>query len=267
MQRIPNWLSVSLLVVGGLVWQTISPAAEPHQLSAQSPSHSVALLELYTSEGCNSCPAADTWVSSLSKRGFRSDRVIPLALHVDYWDYLGWPDRFAQAIFTQRQRAIATQHRSRTIYTPQLVLHGKDLRDRHTFEQQLQQINDTSAQAQINLRVTPNLPTALEVVAQAAVPEATRRPHAVLYMALYENNLQSDVTAGENDGRTLHHEFVVRQWIGPVPLDTQGNVRVQRRLRLEPDWKSQNLGIVAFVQNRQTSDVLQALALPLANRP
>ncbi|MGQ4806802.1 hypothetical protein NKDENANG_00137 [Candidatus Entotheonellaceae bacterium PAL068K] len=263
MQRATYWLSTPLLLLTVLLWVTITQAAEPRHLTAHSVPHTVALLELYTSEGCNSCPPADSWVSSLTARGFQADQVIPLALHVDYWDDLGWPDRFANPLFTQRQRTIAAQQRSRTIYTPQVVLQGKDFRRWRNLRDQVERINRTKARANITLYVKQDPPTELEVVAKVRVPEVEARQHAALYVALYENNLQSVVTAGENRGHTLHHDVVVRRWIGPHPLDARGMGYFQRRLQLEKAWKPADLGVVVFVQNRQNSDVLQALALPL----
>ncbi len=88
----------------------------------------VAVLELYTSEGCSSCPPADRWVSSLPAKGFTPDRVIPLAFHVDYWDELGWPDRMAKAQYSARQRMQAGRHRASVVYTPQVLLNGADYR-------------------------------------------------------------------------------------------------------------------------------------------
>ena len=93
---------------------------------AESGEKTVALVELYTSEGCSSCPPADRWLSALAERGFAPDRVVPLALHVDYWDYIGWKDPFAKALFSARQRELAAIARSRVVYTPQVVLAGKD---------------------------------------------------------------------------------------------------------------------------------------------
>jgi hypothetical protein len=263
MIRIIHRLSAPLLVFISFVLVTVTYAAEPRQLTAQSGPHTVALLELYTSEGCNSCPPADTWVRSIPSRGFRPDQVIPLAMHVDYWNYLGWPDRFSQPIFTQRQRTIAAQHRSRTIYTPQVILQGKDFRNWSSLKEQVKRINRTMARANITLHVVQEQSTALDIVAEVMVPETTSRQHAAMYVALYQNNLHSVVTGGENSGHTLHHDFVVRQWVGPLALDVQGMVYLQRRLRLEKDWKPEDLGVVVLVQNRQNSDVLQALALPL----
>lgn len=265
MGRLTSGYWLGGLVISVVSWLVIAAAAESPPLKAISPSHTVALLELYTSEGCNSCPPADKWLQSILSQRFQTDQVIPLALHVDYWDALGWPDRFAHPAFTSRQRALAAWHGSRTIYTPQVVLQGKDFRNWRALKEQVERINQTKARATITLQVLRDRPTTLDVVAQVHVPEHDNRQHAAAYVALYENNLQSVVTAGENNGQTLHHDFVVRQWIGPLSLDAEGNVSLQRRFALASDWKLPDLGLMAFVQNRQNGDVLQAVALPLTN--
>jgi hypothetical protein len=249
---------LSALLLGMLVRPGVA-----QQLSARSGPQIVALLELYTAEGCNSCPPADVLVSSLAAKGLTLERVVSLGLHVDYWDALGWPDRFAQAIFTQRQREIATRHRSRTVYTPQLVLHGRALSAWSTLDAEVQRINHTPARADLSLEATKQALNALEVVAQAVVPEAAARPYTQMYLALYENRLASAVTAGENAGHTLRHDYVVRQWFGPLAVDTQGTARLQQTLSLHGDWKTSDLGLVVFVQQHRTGEVLQALALPL----
>jgi hypothetical protein len=255
--------SLLLLSLSGFLMGVLVRPSVAQQLSARSGPQTVALLELYTSEGCNSCPPADTWMSSLSTKGLTLDRVVPLGLHVDYWDALGWPDRFAQALFTQRQRAIATRHRTRTVYTPQLVLHGRDFSTWSALDKEVQRINQTKARADLSLEVTTQVPTTLQVVAQAVVPEEAARPHTQLYVALYENRLTSVVTAGENADHTLRHDYVVRQWLGPLEIDAQGAARLQHTIPVHSDWKIPDLGLVVFVQQHQTGEVLQTLALPL----
>ena len=96
--------------------------------TATSPAHTLALTELYTSEGCDSCPPADKWMSGLAARGLGPDKVVPLALHVDYWDYIGWKDVFAQPQFTERQRMLSRLSGSTFVYTPQVVVAGRDFR-------------------------------------------------------------------------------------------------------------------------------------------
>src|SRR5499426_1348980 len=137
---------------------TLARPSVAQQFSARSGPQTVALLELYTSEGCNSCPPADALVSSLAAKGLTLDRVVSLGLHVDYWDALGWPDRFAQAIFTQRQREIAKRHRTRTVYTPQLVLHGRPLSTWSALAAEIQRINHTQARADLSLEVITQAP-------------------------------------------------------------------------------------------------------------
>jgi len=168
--------SVFLWGLSALLLGTLASPAVAQQLSARSGPQTVALLELYTSEGCNSCPPADVLVRSLAAKGLTLDRVVSLGLHVDYWDALGWPDRFAQAIFTQRQREIAARQRTRTVYTPQLVLHGRALSTWGALDAEVQRINHTPARADLSLVATTQTPNTLEVMAQAVVPEAADLP-------------------------------------------------------------------------------------------
>jgi hypothetical protein len=181
---------------------------------------------------------------------------------VDYWDYLGWPDRFGQVAFTKRQRVIASFNRSRTIYTPQLVLQGRDFRRHRSLKQHVTRINQTQPRANISLRVTPQAGT-LDVLAEAKILSKIAPQPAVMFVALYENNLSSDVTAGENAGHTLNHNYVVRRWIGPLAPNPQGTVRWKQQIALEKDWKPRDIGVVVCVLNQQDGDVLQAVALPL----
>ncbi len=191
--------------------------------------------------------------------------MILLAFHVDYWDYLGWPDRFGHAAFTKRQRVIASLNRSRTVYTPQLVLQGQDFRQRGSFKQHVKRINRSKARADITLRIRQDAKT-LGVLAEATVAEDRAQQPTAMYVALYENNLRSDVTAGENAGRTLHHDFVVRKWIGPLKSNRHGTVRWEQDVSLEKEWKPHDMGVVVCVLGLRNGDVLQAVALPLAHR-
>src|SRR5574341_2194552 len=104
-----------------LVFALADPAVA-FQCSAQSGRDTTALVELYTSEGCDSCPPADRWLGSLGARGYGPEQVVPIALHVDYWDYLGWKDPWAKREFSERQRRLAKLKRLTVIYTPQILL-------------------------------------------------------------------------------------------------------------------------------------------------
>lgn len=220
----------------------------------------VALLELYTSEGCNSCPPVDAWVSSLSPQ-LVPQKLVVLAFHVDYWDYLGWPDRFSQAPFGQRQQASVRYNGLRTAYTPQLLLNGRDYRERGDINAQVARIQTQHARVQLSLNFTRN-DTGLNTKVVINQAEISSEP-LQLYLAVYENNLHSDVKSGENRGRRLHHDYVVRSLIGPIDLTGKDSLRWDGRLTLSPEWKTADLGIAAFVQSAKTGEILQASAKPI----
>ena len=228
---------------------------------AESGKTTAALVELYTSEGCSSCPPADRWLSGLVARGFTPDRVVPLALHVDYWDYIGWKDPYAKREFSQRQRKLSQLQRMALVYTPQVVLHGRDFRHWYTaeFDSAVAAINARPAQARIALEILGVDRSALDTRASATLAEPARAADAVLYLAVYENRLTSRVSAGENSGRTLTHDHVVLEWQGPFAFGPGGTVSERRALALLPKGSPERSGVVAFVQDRRTGEVLQAL--------
>ena len=227
--------------------------------NASSGAQRVALLELYTSEGCDSCPHTDRWVSSLPTRGIDAQRVITLAYHVDYWNYLGWRDPFAQTRFTERQRFVNTRIRNRTIYTPQLMLDGKDYRQGLSlsdFQQRITAVNGEKPGADITLSMNA-APTVLD--ASTRITLHRKDAGAAVFLALTENKLASQVSAGENKGKRLEHDFVVRELAGPFAVDTAA---INHKFRVAPAWKTRDLSVAAFVQTATTGEVLQALALP-----
>ncbi len=231
--------------------------------AASSGKQSVALVELYTSEGCSSCPPADKWLSDLPAAGLGAERVVPLALHVDYWNYLGWPDPFSQPQFSQRQRHMGAINRLPTVYTPQVLLNGRDLRSWYQWSHVMEEIgrvNATAARAEIKLTLHHPTTERLQIRASVQVAGPADSTHAQLFLVVYENGLRRQVTGGENTGRTLHHNFVARTFLGPLPI---GQGEITRSIDLDEDWKRRNLGVVAFVQDRRNADVLQALAMPL----
>lgn len=227
---------------------------------AKSGGVTVPLLELYTSEGCDSCPPAERWLADLPDRGFKLDRVVPLAFHVDYWNDLGWVDPYAQNLFTQRQRDFARRTDSPTVYTPEFVLNGREYRrwSKNNFADELARLGRTAARADIALTLKHAGP-ALDVTAEATLRDANVA--AAMYLALYENGLRTRVLAGENRGRELNHQFVVRRLIGPIAFDATGKARARESIRAAADWKTANLGVAAFVQESSGTAILQALAL------
>ena len=237
---------------------------EAAECRARSGAQTTALVELYTSEGCDSCPPADRWLSSLASRGHAPDRVVPIALHVDYWDYIGWKDPYAKALFSSRQRRLAQVMRAKVVYTPQVLLQGVDFRRWHGpgFDEAVAKINARPSRARIELSLESAAGGHFPVEVRAEVLEPAQRAGAGLYLAAYENKLVSTVRAGENRGKTLMHDYVVFEWVGPLEFGPEGRISARRSLPLLPKAVAANSGVVAFVQNRSNAEVLQALMLP-----
>jgi hypothetical protein len=228
--------------------------------SVQSPPQRVALVELYTSQGCSSCPPADRWLAALP-REFRADQVLPVALHVGYWDYIGWKDPFARREFNDRQRRLAKLAGERSVYTPGVFVDGRPLAawaDGARFAAAVAAIQARPAGANISLTVealdTQRL--ALRVAAATAAPAGP----AELYVAVLHSGLATDIQAGENRGATLRNDHVARDWSGPHPLGAAQRLT----LALPAGATPSQLSLLAFVQDGQSGQVLQAVGLPLA---
>ena len=170
------------------------------------------LVELYSSEGCSSCPPAEAWLSKLKASPDLWTNVFPVAFHVDYWDGLGWPDRFARAAYTTRQRNYAAQLGQDSVYTPEFVVNGREWRGwfdgRPLSAAQVETTGELMLSGEVdgkNLSATYS-PTA----------KGPAGPYAV-NVALLVVGIASEVSRGENGGRTLEHDFVVLAF-GSQPL-------------------------------------------------
>ena len=175
------------------------------------------LIELFTSEGCSSCPPADAWIRHLKESPDLWKKVVPVAFHVDYWDNLGWRDRFAKPEFTARQRRYVAAWRGDSVYTPGFVVNGREWRDWYG-NRALWRERPTKAG---NLRVILSNETDVTAV---FTREDSRTSPVQLHVALLGSNLESDVKRGENSGRKLRHDFVVLQ-LAKTDLITRGNDR------------------------------------------
>lgn len=222
-----------------------------------SGAQTAALVELYTSEGCSSCPPADSQLQSLAATLAPAAEVVPLALHVDYWDELGWTDPYAQSAFDARQSWLVQTNHQDVVYTPQFFVGGTEVRAwQSDLRDQVRRLNATTAVADLRVQAKPAANGALALRVEARAPRASGA--AVLYVALTEDGLSSEVSRGENRGATLTHDHVVRVWLGPTNLQ-DGVAVVEREIALPHVWRRSNLNVVAFVQNAQGGGVLQAL--------
>ena len=231
--------------------------------AAKSGPQTTALVELYTSEGCSSCPPADRWLTSTFRANAQAAGAIPLAFHVDYWDRLGWKDRFATAAYTERQYAAMRANQTRFVYTPQVLVQGRDFPQWRAGTAALAAAHARPARAEITLTALPQH-GAVAVKAAVRVADAADRNGAALYVALVDSGLASDVKAGENSGVRLVHDHVVRAFRGGPTVDAAGAGAAEMVIPL-PAEAGQDAMLVAFVQNPATGDVLQAVALPLSS--
>jgi hypothetical protein len=184
-----------------LIWLAIGSlfASEPQTFESGETRGS--LIELFTSEGCSSCPPAEKWMTALKSNQELWKRIVPVAFHVDYWDHLGWRDRFAKPEFTSRQQRYAAAWGGDSVYTPGFVVNGKEWRN--WFGGNATPTSSTKAGV-LRVSLSDDGKLIATFVSEAA------RPRALAFnVALLGNDLESDVKRGENSGRKLRHDFVV----------------------------------------------------------
>jgi hypothetical protein len=218
-----------------------------------------AVLELYTSEGCSSCPPADRWLSTLVTTPRQELDVLALAFHVDYWDYLGWKDRFSSAAYTKRQRVLGANNLQRTIYTPEFFVNGKETRGSGNILDQIEKINRQPSPLALALSVSrDNSELVVALQAPAEHDSIGQSHHRYL---VYENDLSTDVRRGENSGKVLHHQQVVR-YMSPAQGLQANN---QHRITINPDWQAENVGIAVLVTSPDDLHYLQTVRTPVAS--
>lgn len=209
-----------------------------------------AVLELFTSEGCSSCPPADELLERIQKEAGNKP-VYVLAYHVDYWDRLGWKDAFSNAVFSKRQYWYNSKFTTQ-VYTPQLILNGQN----EFVGSDEQQIRNTISKALEGTRDTSLTLRADQGTGQLQVSyRVTKHQGDQLLIALVEKQAVSQVKAGENEGRTLRHAQIVHSLSTyKIPANGQGT----EKLALPKNYDKKNWEVIAFIQNPKNGEILSA---------
>jgi hypothetical protein len=233
-------------------------------VSFESPEQQVGLLELYTSEGCSSCPPADRWLTALKDDPRLWQGFIPIALHVDYWDYIGWKDRFASPAHSRRQRQYSKEQSLKAVYTPGFVYNGSEWRQWYRNRSANFPAGNTPGVLQIHIedesvqvQFTPGDDAGFAL---------TKPVDLQLNLALLGFGLETEVRAGENKGKKLPHDFVVLGMKQSVLSPVNGNYAARLSLP-EASATPNSYGIVAWLNAHGTQRPLQAVGgfLPLGS--
>jgi len=252
-------LRTAVIVTFGATWAIATPALGVGSCEARSGLQTAALIELYTSEGCSSCPPADEALGKLPELLGPGAKGFGLALHVDYWDYIGWRDPWAQQIFSERHRRLVFANHHDVVYTPHFFVSGIEITPgQGALRDEVRELNARPAQAQIQLSAGRASAGWLTLDASAQSDAKVGTP--ALYVVVAENGLVSNVRRGENAGRTLKHEHVARTWIGPIAF-RNGTAALHRELSLPDGDNGRRWELTAFVEDAQTGKVVQAVAL------
>ncbi|MFL6255269.1 MAG: DUF1223 domain-containing protein [Pyrinomonadaceae bacterium] len=228
------------------------------------------VVELFTSEGCSSCPPADALLAHLdATQPVEGAEVIPLAMHVDYWNDLGWADPFSSHQFSERQGEYAAAFGKSDVYTPQMVVDG--VKEFNGSNSSLAQETIGKAarepKGEVLLARTPSQSDAsVRISAQIdKYPKPTEGETVNVLLALTESGLASDVARGENSGRKLTHIGVVRslKMLGGLPEAPGTSFKAETEVLIEKGWRRENLRAVVFAQERGTHRVLAAGSLKL----
>ena len=260
--RMARFRALAAAVLAILALAAVSLSIVLAKTSEPGPPHKAVVVELFTSEGCSSCPPADELLTHLRQDlSAKNIQVIPLGFHVDYWNSLGWKDRFSSAEFSRRQEEYTQSLRVDGPYTPEMVVDGT-----------VEFVGNDAGHAQRSIREAASQPevatvkissgAANELNVQVKAPVSAKNAQAVL--AITEDNLTTQVGSGENGGRTLHHAAVVRE-LRQLGRLHEGSFEANVPLKLDKDWKRNDLRAVVFVQEGLTGKIATGKILGAAS--
>jgi hypothetical protein len=262
---------LSIVFLALFVGLEASHSARQLQTAKTGSSRTPVVVELFTSEGCSSCPPADALLAKLyNEQPVDGANVIALEEHVDYWDDQGWRDPFSSFEWTIRQQEYAEVFRSGSVYTPQMVVDGQAEFVGSRRGQSVKEIAEESRRAKTDISVIADQPSPDKAekysIRIGKLAGGSKGDVAEVWLAVAENNLQSAVTRGENAGEHLSHTSVLRtlRKIGMADADKEESFEGSANVRWNSAWKRENTRIIVFLQERKSRRILGAAEVPAA---
>ena len=251
------------------------PGSEARSPGTANTAPSPVLVELFTSEGCSSCPPADVLLATLERlQPVPNAQIITLSEHVDYWNYLGWKDPYSSAQFSNRQGGYSRTLRQAPVLTPQMIVDGREVFVGSDGPRSQQAVARAAEAPKANIRIarpredagSPDRTVPLTITVEG-LPD-TARGRVEVMLAVREHNLQNSVRRGENAGKQLEHQSVVRHLsrVGTIQSRTEQVTSVEAYVELDPEWDRNHLQAVIFLQERKTRRVVGAAIQDLAVR-
>ena len=265
-------IGIALVLVGGVVTQRYLRAEGRMTIAGRGmrgAARTPILVELFTSEGCSSCPSADRLLAKLAtSQSIDGAEVIALEEHVDYWDRIGWKDPFSSADFTKRQYDYGNHFHLDSVYTPQAVVDGQREFVGSDEGTAVSAISEAAAQqkTRVDLHVTSQDAAQLHLnVSVDKLPGKNGSTQVVLAVA--EDDLQVHVKSGENSGRNLVHHGVIRRLVPLGKMQDKAAFTAQITVPLDKQWRRENLRLVAFVQSEASRRILGVGTVYLTAHP
>lgn len=246
---VTSWILINNRIVADAQQKVKNRSDTPVKSDKKTP----VLLELFTSEGCSSCPPADVNLSRIEKeQPIAEAEVITLALHVDYWNSLGWKDEYSSPLYSRRQQLYSQALKLDQNYTPQMIVDGRTEFVGNNQEKAVKAIREAAKNQKANVEIIQD--SDVIKIKLSAIPT---HENATIFLAVTEDDLASNVKKGENSGKRLEHTSVVRELnsIG-ILAAAQTDLNLETALQIQPNWKRENLKIVVFVQENQSRKVL-----------
>ncbi len=262
----------SAVLAGFLMWGSATSSKPPNQLSQTPNAREPVVVELFTSEGCSSCPPADALLTHLdSQKSVGSAEIIALEEHVDYWDQQGWKDPFSSSGWTARQYGYAGALGNGNPFTPEMVVDGAagfvGSRGAMALQEIAKAAEKRKAKVEISEVSSQENKSALFKITVASTSDILSRDTPEVILAITESGLHSSVKAGENAGEELHHSPVLRELkvIGDLGKNTQEAFTAQHAVRIDSKWNRENLRAIAFVQEKKSRHILGAAQIRLSH--